>query len=80
MLDGDVDSAQVVTPQTIPETKKDGSTVFKRVWVSLDTSNPNLTAMENDAEIPGFEDEPGDMPSPPTDRTNKYQVCINLNH
>jgi hypothetical protein len=76
MLDGDVTSAQVVTSQTISETRKDGSTVLKRVWVSLDTPHQNLTAVENPAQMPGFDEEPGDMPSPPTDQTNKYQVSV----
>jgi hypothetical protein len=74
MLDGDIDSAQAVMPQTISEIKKDGSTVTKRVWVSLDTPNPNLSAVEDSTEMPAFENEPADMSLAPPEQTNKYQV------
>jgi hypothetical protein len=76
MIDGDIDSAMVVTSETIYKTKKDGSTVQKQVWVSLDTPNPNITAVENSPEILLF-DDPVDMSShPETTRTRTYRVSL----
>jgi hypothetical protein len=77
MIDGNIDSAMVVTPETIFKTKKDGSTVTKQVWVSLDTPNPNETAIESPAESPFF-DDPVDMSSihPETACTRTYRVSI----
>lgn len=78
MIDGDVDSAQVVTQRTITETKHDGSTVKKQVWVSLDKPGEKSTAVEKVPERPPFDYEPvyepADMSSP--QRTNKSQVSI----
>ena len=72
MIDGDIDSAMVVTSETIYKTKKDGSTVKKQVWVYLDTPNPNITAVKNPPEILDF-DDPEDMSShPETTHTRTY--------
>lgn len=76
MIDGDIDSAMVVTSETIFKTKKDGSTVTKKVWVSLDIPNPNLKDVEFPPEMPVF-DEPVDMSShPETAGTRTYRVSI----
>lgn len=76
MVDGDVVSAQVVTQRTITERKPDGSTVTKKVWVSLDTPKEKPKVVERSPERSPFEGEadydPIDMLSPP--RTNKSQV------
>jgi hypothetical protein len=78
MIDGDFDSALVVTPETIYKTKKDGSIVKKQVWVALDTPKP--TVEQPAAERSAMEYEPVDMseshPHPETART--YQVSILL--
>jgi KDZ transposase family protein len=82
MIDGDVDSAPVVTERTITEIKQDGRTVTKRVWVSLDIPQETLTAVRNTPETSPFEfdpvyepaEEPANMSPPP--RTNKPQVSI----
>jgi hypothetical protein len=76
MIDGEIDSAMVVTSETIYKTKMDGSTVAKQVWVSLDTPNPNITAVEIPPEMPRY-DEPVDMSShPETAGTRTYRVSI----
>lgn len=36
MIDGDVELASCVTPETITITKKDGSTYEKQIWISMD--------------------------------------------
>ena len=46
MVDGEIESALVVTPETIYETQTDGTMVAKQVWVSLDTPNPKVTTVE----------------------------------
>ena len=75
MIEGEIDLARVVTPETIFKTKKDGSTVAKKVWVSLETPNPNITAVENPQQMHGF-DETVDMSSPQPDTARTYQVSI----
>ena len=78
MIDGDIDLAMVVTPETIYKTKKDGSTVPKQVWVSLETketSNWNISAVENRPEIHSF-NEPVDISSPHPETARKYRVSI----
>lgn len=88
MIDGDVDSAQVVTPRTITETKRDGSIIKKQVWESLDTPSPKSSAMENTPEVPAMGDEQSHYPAfdpafdpanpshPPPVRTKKSQVSL----
>jgi hypothetical protein len=73
MIDGEIDSAMVVTPETIFKTKKDGSTVTKQVWVSLESPNPNIIAVENPPEMHAF-DEPVDLSSPLPDTGRTYRV------
>jgi hypothetical protein len=36
LIDGDVELASCVTPETITITKKDGSTYEKQIWISMD--------------------------------------------
>lgn len=74
-MEGDVRLATVVTPKTIYKTKKDGSTVAEKVWVSLDTPTPKVTAVENLQQIPSS-DEPVDMSSPPPETSRSYRVSI----
>lgn len=78
MIDGDIDSAPVVTSKTILETRKDGSTVPKKIWVPLDIPNSTSAAVEKPADMSGFEYEPVDMSTPPpeTTKTKTYQVNI----
>ena len=79
MIDGEIDSALVVTPETIYETRKDGTTVTKQVWVSLDTPIPKVTAEERRAEMPALEYMPDiepDNSSPQPETTRRYQVGI----
>lgn len=75
MIVGEIDSAMVVTPETIYKTKKDGSLVTKQVWVSLDTPNPNITAVEIPPEMPYF-DDPVDMSSPHPEPARTYRVSF----
>lgn len=65
MIIGDVDSARVVTPKTIYETKKDGSVVAKEVWGSLYSPAPDLPAIpDNSKKKTTMEYEAYDIPSP----------------
>lgn len=80
MIDGEIDSALTVTPKTISETKKDGTTVTKQVWVSLDkpkVTQARITVVEQQADLPALGYDPGDnIPSPQQDGTRTYQVRI----
>ena len=78
MIDGDIDSAMVVTPETIYINKKDGSRVAKQIWVSLDKPNLNNTAVENLPEIPEmpFFNDPADMPSTHPEPARRNRVSI----
>ena len=76
MVDGEIESALVMTPETIYETQRDGTMVAKQVWVSLDTPNPKVTAVEKSPEMPALEYEPVDMSSPQPERKHTYQVSI----
>ena len=76
MVDGEIESALVVTLETIYETQRDGTMVAKQVWVSLDTPNPKVTTIEKSPEMPALEYEPVDMSSPQLERTHTYQVSI----
>ena len=66
MIEGDIDLAMAVMPETIYITKKDRTTVAKQIWVSLNTLPPkaNITAVDNPPEMPIF-NGPVDMSSPP---------------
>ena len=77
MIEGDIDLAMAVMPETIYITKKDGTTVAKQIWVSLDTPPPkaNITAVDNPPEMPIFND-PVDMSSPPPETARKYRVSF----
>lgn len=70
MVDGDVESASVVTTDTIYETKKDGSVVEKEIWVPL---YPKASTVENTPQTPPFTPsftyEPIDNPSSPPQKT-----------
>lgn len=78
MIDGEVDSATVVTQRTITETNNDGTTITRRVWVSLDTPKEKQTTVEKTPERPTFEFEPvyepADMSTP--QKVNKSQVSL----
>lgn len=54
MIVGDIDSAQVVTPKTIYETKKDGTVISKQVWESLEAPRkPAQTPSAPEAQAAG---------------------------
>ena len=76
MVDGEVESALVVTPKTINETKKDGTTVKKKVWVSLGMPSSSSTTVENHPQSPIMDYEPVDIGSPQPEKRNKYQASI----
>jgi hypothetical protein len=76
MVDGEVESAQVVTPKTINETLKDGTTVKKKVWVSLDTPCSSKTTVENRPQSPTMDYDPVDIGSPQPERRKQYQVSV----
>ena len=76
MVDGEIESALIVTLETIYETQRDSTTVTKQVWVSLDTPNPKVTAVEKSPEMPAVEYKPVDMSSPQPERTHTYRVSI----
>ena len=75
MIDGEVDSARVVTSKKVVETMKDGTSVTKKIWVPLDLPNPSSSNMEMPVDVSGleFESEPMDIPSPQPERKT-YQV------
>jgi hypothetical protein len=72
-----VELAHIVTPKIIHETKADGTTVTKRVLVSLDKPKPKAPTMEKPAEMPETGYEPIDMNSPPPERLHTYPVSVN---
>lgn len=76
LLDGDVDSASVVTPTTVYVTKKDGSVVEKQVWESLDTPTPNASTSEKPPPTPTFVYETMENHSPPPERSQTHRVRI----
>jgi hypothetical protein len=81
MIDGEIDSALTVTPKTISETKEDGTTVTKQIWVSLDkpqVTQRRATVVEEQADIPAVGYDPDDIPSPQQEGTRTYQVRINI--
>ena len=82
MIDGEIDSAPVVMSKTIYETKKDGTTVSKKIWVPLDTPKSTSSAVEKPVEMSGFEYEPVDMSTSHPESTKTYKVnkCIPLKH
>ena len=77
LIVGHVDTAQLATPTTINETKKDGTVVSKQVWKSLDTPTEHVPTVENLSEIPAMEHDifdPGDVSSPQPETRNTYSV------
>jgi hypothetical protein len=79
MIDGEIDSALTVTPKTISETKEDGTTVTKQIWVSLDkphVTQRRATVVEEQADIPAVGYDPDDIPLPQQEGTRTYQVRI----
>jgi hypothetical protein len=75
MIVGDVESAQVVTPKTIYETKSDGTLATKQVWESLEEHVPDKPVVESHSEIPSLTYEPvDDNPSPQPESTQTYRV------
>jgi hypothetical protein len=79
MIEGDPDLAQAVTRQTISETRSDGTTVQRRVWVSIDAPTDKATTVEKEVEVPTMDYEPAHISPPPTEGTHSYRVCIYLN-
>jgi hypothetical protein len=82
MTEGDVRLAQAVKPKVITETKQDGRTVTKRVWISMDAPTPKLTTEGNAEETPtvGYEPQnmspPAETSSPLPGRSNTYRVSL----
>jgi hypothetical protein len=77
LIVGDIDTAALVTPATITETKKDGTVVTKQIWKSLDTPTGDLPAVDKSTETPGLEYDPVDpvdVFSPPPETTNTNSV------
>jgi hypothetical protein len=77
MIIGDVDSAQVVTPKTIQQTKKDGTVVTKQVWQPLYPHVSDKKPSESPEMTFGYEaGEPADIASPQPERTKTYRVRL----
>lgn len=74
MLNGDDNSAIVVTPKTIYETKNDRSVLMKQVWEALNTPTAQDSIIEKKAQTPPFTYEPFNHHSPPPDRTETHRV------
>ena len=76
MIVGDVNSAQVVTPKTIYETKEDGTLTSTEVWQSLDPQTPQVTPVVKERST--FEYEPDELrnPSPPPEGSYKPTVRL----
>lgn len=73
MIVGELDSAELVTPKVIFETKKDGTVVSKQIWESLDRPTDSVLESESSSAMPSVDYEPFDIPSPPPD-TSTYRV------
>jgi hypothetical protein len=65
MIIGDLESAELVTPKVIFETKKDGTVVSKQVWESLDTPTDSVLESDSYGVMPSMDYEPVNNPSPP---------------
>jgi len=76
MVDGEIDSADVITPKTIYKTKKDGTIVTEKGWESLNTPNKKPTVVEKQPEIPSFGYDPVDMPSPQQEKKRTHRVSL----
>ena len=80
LIVGDIDTAYLVTPTTINETKKDGTVVTKQTWKSLDNPITPNTAVEKTPEIPAMEADQydqfdaADLLSPPPEKTKTNSV------
>ena len=74
-IDGDISCANVVTYKTITETKQDGTTVERRVMVSMDLPSKGSTSVELSEETFVNNYEPENM-SPPPVRLNRYRVGV----
>jgi hypothetical protein len=77
MVDGDTDLAEAVTHKTILETRNDGRTVSKRVWIPIDSPSEKITTVEKPADMPRMDCEPANV-SPPPERTHPHRVGIQL--
>ena len=58
LIIGEIDTAELVTPKTVYETKKDGKVVAKQVWQSLDTPISDTEAQNKKADLPSMDDAP----------------------
>jgi hypothetical protein len=76
MVDGDITSAHVVTYKTVTETKRDGTSVTKRVAVSLDTPSNVSTTDETPTNDFFNNYEPDNVSPAPVERTNPSRVGI----
>jgi hypothetical protein len=86
ILDGDVRLAHSVRPQVVTKTKKDGSIVKNRVWISMDNPPPNVTATSdsNTTNMPASDSEydenntflPEEDSNPQPGRTQNSRVSL----
>jgi hypothetical protein len=81
MIIGTVDSAALVTPKTITETRKDGSVVTKKVWESLNPQTPQLPGNvehQKSKERPPNEYDPVDISSPQPEGSFTYTATVRV--
>jgi hypothetical protein len=82
MVDGDLDSAEAVTHTRVAETQNDGTTIFKHVTESLDTTASSSLAGQNTMEgMPrndDFNDQMPDVSPPQTPRPRKSRVSLTV--
>jgi hypothetical protein len=75
LIDGEPDSAQVVTHTTVKVTLNDGSTSSQRVLVPLDAPSPSIDMMDHMPDISEISYDI-DRDSPPPDRRRTNRVFI----
>jgi hypothetical protein len=75
LIDGEPDSAQVVTHTTVKVTLNDGSTSSTRVLVPLDAPSPPITTMDQMQDISDITYDI-EHESPPPDKRRTNQVFI----
>jgi hypothetical protein len=75
LIDGEPDSAQVVTHTTIKVTLNDGSTSLERVLVPLDAPSPTINTIDHMQDISdNTYDIDHDSPHPDRRRTNRVFI------
>jgi hypothetical protein len=82
MIIGEVESAEVVTPKTVYETKKDGTVRSKQVWEQLDPTSTHVTPVVDKRKERAAEYEPDDFrnPSPQPEPSHTSPVSVSLNY